>query len=207
MKVKILIADDHTLFNEGIKQLLFDTYDIVSQIYDGKEVLAAIHLHRPDVILLDINLPSINGFDIAQNIKKSFDSLKIIFLSMYSESDFIEQAKQIPVHGYMLKHSTKEELIESINAVMADKDYYDPKLTKSNKSLHQDDFFVKQFALSNREVEVIKFIARGLSSRQIGEAIFLSEETIKSHRKNIHYKLGITNVAELVDFAIKTGII
>ena len=82
MKVKILIADDHTLFNEGIKTLLADTCDIVSQIYDGKEVLPAIHRHRPDVILLDINLPSINGFDIAQNIKKSFDLLKIVFLSM-----------------------------------------------------------------------------------------------------------------------------
>lgn len=206
MKVKILIADDHTLFNEGIKQLLAETYDIVSQIYDGKEVLPAIHHHRPEVILLDINLPSINGFDVAQNIKKSFDSLKIIFLSMYSESDFIEQAKRIPVHGYMLKHSTKEELVESINAVMSGKVYYDPKLTSNSRNLHQDDFFVKQFALSGREVEIIKLIKDGLNSREIGQKLSLSEETIKTHRKNIHFKLGIKSMVELIEFANKNGI-
>lgn len=201
MKVKILIADDHTLFNEGIKQLLTETYEIVSQIYDGKEVLSAIQLHRPDVILLDINLPTINGFDIAHNIKKSFEFLKIIFLSMYSESDFIEQAKHIPVDGYMLKHSTKEELMECITAVMSNKVYYDPKLTVNGKNLHQDDFFVKKFALSTREVEIIKLIKEGLNSREIGQKLSLSEETIKTHRKNIHFKLGINNLAELIEFA------
>jgi DNA-binding NarL/FixJ family response regulator len=206
MKVKVLIADDHTLFNEGIKQLLAETYDIVSQIYDGKEVLPAIHLHRPEVILLDINLPSINGFYIAKDIKKSFDLLKIVFLSMYSESDFIEQAKRIPVHGYMLKHSTKEELVESINAVMSGKIYYDPKLNQNSRNLHQDDFFVKQFALSGREVEIIKLIKEGLNSREIGQKLSLSEETIKTHRKNIHFKLGIKSMVELIEFAHKNGI-
>lgn len=130
MKHKLLIADDHTLFNEGVKQLLFDHYKIVAQVYDGKEVLSAIHLKNPDVILLDINLPTINGFDLAKEIKRCFESLKIIFLSMYDETKFIEQAQQLQVHGYMLKHSTKEELIISIESVLAGTIYYDPKLKK-----------------------------------------------------------------------------
>lgn len=206
MKVKILIADDHTLFNEGIKQLLTDTYDIVSQVYDGKAVLPAIQLYQPEVILLDINLPTINGFEVAQNIRKSFDWLKIIFLSMYSELDFVEQAKQISVNGYMLKHSTKQELIEGIDTVMKGEIFFDPKLNRKNKNLHQDDFFVKQFSLSAREVEVIGLIKEGLSSREIGQRLSLSEETIKTHRKNIHFKLNIKNIVELIEFANKNGL-
>ena len=206
MKQKLLIADDHTLFNEGIKQLLSDNYEIVAQVYDGKGVLPAIHLKSPDVILLDINLPSINGFDLAKEIKRSFESLKIIFLSMYDENKFIEQAQQLHVHGYMLKHSTKEELIESIESVLSDKIYYDPKLKKSHSSLHHEDFFVKQFSLTPREIEIIKLIKIGMDTANIAEKLFLSEETVKSHRKNIYFKLNINKVAELIAFADKNGI-
>lgn len=206
MKHKLLIADDHTLFNEGVKQLLSDNYEIVAQVYDGKEVLSAIHLKNPDVILLDINLPSIDGFDLAKEIKRSFESLKIIFLSMYDESKFIEQSKQINVHGYMLKHSSKEELIVSIESVLAEVIYYDPKLDKNQKNLHHDDFFVKQFSLTPREIEIIKLIKIGIDTAKIAEKLFLSEETIKSHRKNIYFKLNINKVAELIAFASINGI-
>ena len=106
----------------------------------------------------------------------------------------------------MLKHSTKEELIESINSVMLGEIYYDPKLTLNTRNLHQDDFFVRQFALSAREVEVIRLIKEGLNSREIGQKLSLSEETVKSHRKNIHFKLGINNLAELIEFANKNRI-
>lgn len=206
MKAKILIADDHTLFNEGIKQLLSDTYEITAQIFDGKYVLPAIQRHQPDIILLDINLPSITGFELAQNIRKSFERLKIVFLSMYSESDFIEQAKHIPVDGYMLKHSTKEELIVCIDTVLNGNNFYDFKLNPKIDNLHHEDTFVKQFSLSSREVEIIKVIKEGLNSRQIAEKLSLSEETIKTHRKNIHYKLNIKNLVELIDFAHKNNL-
>jgi DNA-binding NarL/FixJ family response regulator len=206
MKPKILIADDHTLFNEGVKQLLSDTYEIVGQVYNGNDVLSAIHLKNPDVILLDINLPIINGFNLAKDIKNSFERLKVIFLSMYNESKFIEQSKQLNVHGYLLKHSTKEELIAGIDSVLQGKIYYDPKLNQKATNLHHDDFFVKQFALTPREVEIISMIKLGLSSVEIAEKLFLSEETVKSHRKNIHFKLGITKISELIQFANQNGI-
>lgn len=206
MKAKLLIADDHILFNDGLMHLLADTYTVVSQIYDGKKVLRAIHVFRPDVILLDINLPSLNGFELAHRIKESFSELKIIFLSMYSESEFIEQAKQIEVHGYMLKHSTKEELVLSIDAVIGGEKYFDPKLDNDFKNPHQEDYFVKQFSLSAREVEVIRLIKVGLSSKRIGQKLFLSEETVKTHRKNIHFKLNVKKVSELIQFANNNGI-
>lgn len=206
MKPKILIADDHTLFNEGVKQLLQDTYQIVGQVFDGKFVLSAIHEKNPNVILLDINLPTINGFDLAIEIKRSFEKLKIIFLSMYNESRFIEQSKKLQVDGYMLKHSTKEELIKGIDSVLNGNIYYDPKLNQGVSNLHHDDYFVKQFSLTPREVEIISMIKLGLSTSEIADKLFLSEETIKSHRKNIHFKLGITKISELIQFANQNGI-
>lgn len=117
MKARLLIADDHTLFNKGVKNLLSENYDIVAQVYDGG--LPAIQEDSPDVVILDINLPVINGLTLAGQIKDGFPAVKIIFLSMYTEMRFVEEAKKLKVNGYLLKHSTKEELIQGIEAVLS----------------------------------------------------------------------------------------
>ncbi len=202
----MLIVDDHTLFNEGIRQLLQDDYYIIGQVYDGKNVLHEIQSKNPDVVLLDINLPTINGLDLAKNLKYSFPALKIIFLSMYSEPRFVEQAKQLNVDGYLLKHSTKRELIIGVQKVLEGSQYFDSKLQDLRSNLHHDDYFVKTYSLTPREVEIIKMIKRGISNPQIAEELFIAEETVKFHRKNIYYKLGVKNVVELVDFANKNGL-
>ena len=202
----MLIVDDHTLFNEGIRQLLQDDYYIIGQVYDGKNVLHEIQSKNPDVVLLDINLPTINGLDLAKNLKYSFPTLKIIFLSMYSEPRFVEQAKQLNVDGYLLKHSTKRELIIGIQKVLEGSQYFDSKLQDLRSNLHHDDYFVKTYSLTPREVEIIKMIKRGISNPQIAEELFIAEETVKFHRKNIYYKLGVKNVVELVEFANKNGL-
>lgn len=206
MKPKIIIADDHVLVNDGVKYLLSADYDIIAQVTDGANVVEALQRSTPNVILLDINLPNKNGFKIAEEIKRSFSTVKIIFLSMYSEISFVEKAKFIEVHGYMLKHSTKEELIVCINAVLADKIYYDPKLEEPVINLHQKDVFVKQFAVSPRELDVINLICKGLNSQEIAQKLSVSIETVKTHRKNIYFKLGITSVFELVEFVDKNSL-
>jgi DNA-binding NarL/FixJ family response regulator len=206
MKPKLLIADDHTLFNEGVKQLISDHYNIVGQVFDGKDVLKMVMVTRPDVILLDINLPSINGFDLAAELRKSFETIKIIFLSMYTEPRFIEQSKQLKVDGYLLKNSTKEELILGIDSVLNGGNYYDPKLNQTRPNLYHEDFFVKQFSLTPREVEIIRMIKDGLSTGEIAEKLFLGLETVKTHRKNIYYKLSITKSTELIKFALENNI-
>ncbi|MBA4850559.1 response regulator transcription factor [Emticicia sp. BO119] len=203
---KLLIADDHILFNEGVRQLLSEKYEVVGQVYDGKDVLSAIHLKKTDVILLDINLPSINGFDLAKEIKRAFDTVKIIFLSMYTEPRFIEQSKFLEVNGYLLKNSTKEELIEGIESVLRGETYYDTKLQFTKISLHHNDFFVKQYSLTPREIEIVRMIKDGMSTSQIAEKLFLGQETVKTHRKNIYYKLSITKSTELIKFAIENNI-
>lgn len=206
MKPKIIIADDHILVNDGVKYLLSADYDIIAQVTDGANVMEALQRSTPNVILLDINLPNKNGFKIAEEIKRSFSTVKIVFLSMYSEASFIEKAKLTEVHGYMLKHSTKEELIVCINAVLDNKIYYDPKLEEPVINLHQKDIFVKQFAVSPRELDVINLICKGLNSQEIAQKLSVSIETVKTHRKNIYFKLGVTSVFELVEFVDKNSL-
>jgi len=206
MKPKIIIADDHVLLNDGVKYLLSADYDIIAQVTDGANIIDTLRRLMPQVILLDINLPSKNGFKVAEEIKRSFSTVKIIFLSMYSETNFIEKAKLIEVDGYMLKHSTKDELMTCIDAVLADKIYYDPKLEEPAINLHQKDIFVKQFAVSPRELDVINLICKGLNSQEIAEKLSVSIETVKTHRKNIYFKLGVTSVFELVEFVDKNSL-
>lgn len=207
MSARLLIADDHRLVNEGIKSLLSDYYQVVGQVFDGKMVLPAVHQLHPDIILLDINLPSANGFELASLLKRDFARLKVIFLSMYNEERFAEKAQEVGADGYLLKESTREELITGIDAVLAGGIYFDPRLHHyQNQKLHHDDHFVRLFSLTPREVEVIRLVRQGLSNPQIAKRLYVSDETIKSHRKNIHVKLGIRNVIELINFADKNGL-
>lgn len=204
MKPRILIADDHTLFNEGVKNLLSENYEIIAQIYDGAGVIPAIQGKSPDVVILDINLPVINGLTLARDIKTGFPAVKVIFLSMYTEMRFVEEAKKLKVNGYLLKHSTKEELIRGIEQVLSGHDFWDPKLDREKPV--EDDFFVKKFSLSPREIEIIGLIRTGFSTREIAEKLYLNHETVKTHRKHIYYKLNISKLPELIRFANENGI-
>jgi len=202
----LLIADDHVLFGEGIISMLRDTYHFLGLVTDGKHVMNAILERNPALVLLDINLPSIDGLELAKLIKSNFSEVSVIFLTMYNEGKFVEQAQKLKVDGYMLKHSTKEELIVAIDKVLSGEKYFDPKLNLEKTNLHQTDYFVKKFLLTPREVEIIRLIKKGASSGQIAEALHLSEETVRSHRKNIHFKLGVSKVSELIEFANANGL-
>lgn len=204
MKPSLLIADDHNLFNEGVKNLLSENYEIVAQIYDGTGVIPAIQEKSPDVVILDINLPGINGLTLAREIKSGFPAVKIIFLSMYMEMRFVEEAKRLKVNGYLLKHSTKEELTGGIEQMLAGNDFWDPKLDRDKPA--EDDLFVKKFSLSPREIEIIGLIRSGFSTQEIAQKLCLSHETVKTHRKNIYYKLNISKSTELIRFANENGI-
>lgn len=204
MKPRLLIADDHTLFNEGVKNLLLENFEIVAQVYDGAGVVPAIQDKSPDVVILDINLPVINGLTLAGEIKAGFPAVKIIFLSMYTEMRFVEEAKKLKVNGYLIKHSTREELIRGIEQVLSGKDFWDPKLDRIRVT--EDDVFVKKFSLSPREIEIIALIRSGFSAGEIAEKLYLSHETVKTHRKNIYYKLNISKSTELIRFANENGI-
>ena len=203
MKYKIIIVDDHKLFNEGIKRILTADFDVIAQIYDGREAIHAVQKYNPHLVLLDINLPNRKGLEIGKELKIAFSEVKIAFLSMYSEAGFVQSAKAMNADGYILKDSESTDLIEAINKILQGEVFYDPKLDTQKYNLHHDDYFAKTYSLSKREVEIIGFVKNGFSSEEIAQKLFLSFETVRSHRKNIYLKLGINKISELIHFANK----
>jgi DNA-binding NarL/FixJ family response regulator len=203
--MKLLIIDDHKLFNDGLKSLLIqeDDFETVEQVYDSRETLKAIHLHSPDVILMDFNMPHVNGLEMTEQILKNFSQQKIIILSMYAQNTQIEQFRQLGVKGYLLKTVEPSELCHAIRVVAKGKDIF-PKSSQENN--HSEDDFLKKFRLTHREFEVIKLIKEGKSSSEMADILHLSIHTIVTHRKNIHLKLNIQNERELIKFAIENGI-
>lgn len=205
----ILIADDHQLFNAGLHTLLtFEgaPFRVVDQVFHGADVLPAIHRSCPDILLLDINLPGRTGLDIARQVVSEFPSVRVVIISMYSYQKFVDELKAIGVAGYLLKSASQPELIACLQSVLNGMPYFDIKLSGKAVALHQDDDFVKRFKLSPREIEIIGLIKRGFATPDIAKQLFLSDETIKTHRKNIYYKLSISNLAELIRFAHEQGL-
>ncbi|GAB3639566.1 response regulator transcription factor [Spirosoma arcticum] len=180
---------------------------IVGQIYHSREALQQVFQLRPDVLVIDFNMPDINGLDLTKELIAKMGPQRILILSMYGERRYIDDFRKAGALGYMLKTSTKDELLTAIRSVAQGVPYFDPKLADEKQfSNHTDDVFLKQYKLSPREVEIIRHIKAGLSSPQIAEKLNLSPYTIDTHRKNIHAKLGISTVAELVRFAVEMGL-
>ena len=210
--VRILLVDDHQLIIDGLKSLLNDTEGIrvVSNSSNGKSAIELLEVLDVDVILMDIDMPIMNGLDAAKIIKQKHSSIKIIMLSMHSEKAMIKDLIQIGVDGYLLKNSSKEELINAIVKVSAGGQYFSSDVTLSlliDDSSEIRGNSLKGVNLTNREIEIIKLIAEGYTNKEIGEKLFISHRTVDSHRTNLMKKLEVNNVAGLISYAIKRGIV
>lgn len=205
----ILIADDHQLFNDGVRNMLtFDgsPFRVVEQVYTGNAVMPAIHKVNPDVVLLDINMPNRNGLEIARQLVGEFPAVRVVIISMYSYRKFVDEAKEIGVAGYLLKSASQQELIACLQSVIRGVAYFDDNLNGKAGAFHEEDEFFKRFKLSPREIEIILLIRQGIATPDIAKRLFLAEDTVKTHRRNIYYKLEINNVAELIQFANEQGL-
>ncbi len=207
---RILLIDDHRLFNDGLKSLLDEQIDLVvcEQVFEASGALPAIHRTSPHLILLDANLQGTNGIDLGRKILHDFPAVRVLMLTMYNQPKLVDEARRVGLHGYMLKDATTDELLRGIRAVLAGNTVFDVSLT--NHSTKPDDPFGDEFArrlnLTFREVEIIRLIREGLSTEQIADQLHVAHETIKTHRKNIYFKLGISKVTELIQFAIRNGL-
>ncbi|MBD2754166.1 response regulator [Spirosoma validum] len=206
---RILLIDDHRLFNDGLKLLLNEQPDLTvcGQVFRATDVVTAVNTLQPDLILLDVNLQGVNGIDLAKKISSAFQSIRIIMLTMYDQPKLLEETRKAGLHGYLLKDTTTPELLNAIRSVLQGKTSFDDAILTGR--LSEDAFgddFARRLNLTFREVEIIKLIIAGLTNEQIAEELGISVFTVKTHRKNIHFKLGITNVAELIQFAIKNGL-
>lgn len=203
-KVNVLLADDHAIVLEGLKVVLSadEQIDIVGMVQNGEEVLQFVKRNAVDVVILDINMPVMDGITCARTLKRDFEDIKVIILTMYAQKSFVEEILKIGIEGCLLKNNTGKELIEAVMRVMSGKPYYD-RLTSFKSPLEE----VTQYKLSEREIEVIRLLAEGLTSMEIAERLFLSDHTIKTHRKNILRKLNVSNSSQAVQYALTNKLI
>lgn len=199
--IDVLIVDDHTLFNDGLAAMLSSIPEIrvLGQVYDSKYALREVQIHNPDLLILDFNMPKINGLELTKLLLESCPELKILALSMYNETRFVEDFKAAGAKGYVLKTTELKDLIQIIYKVYGGDTYFDTLLNaKSEGRNHSEDDFLKKNRLTPREVEILKLIKSGLTNHQIADRIFLSMLTVQTHRRNIHFKLGIRGEADLI---------
>ena len=207
---RILLVDDHHLFNDGLKRLFDEQDDLVvcGQVFKADEVMAAISILTPHLILLDINLQGTNGIDLGKKILVDFPLGRVVMLTMYSQVKLLEETRKAGLHGYLLKDATTIELLRCVRAVLAGETFFDTHIMTASE-VAQDPFgddFARRLNLTFREVEIIRLIKNGFTNEQIADELHISAFTVKTHRKNIYFKVGVNNVVELIQFATRHGL-
>ena len=211
MSTKVMLVDDHALIREGIKQLLeFDgSIDVIEQASDGAECLEKLQHVQPDILLLDINMPNVNGIEVLEEIKKKNIPVKVLMLTVHSEAEYLVQAVDIGANGYILKDSGSEELKKAIQSVMEGDSYIQPSLIPSLNSrlVNRDIDKEKIAALTKREMEILTQIAGGMFNKEIALNLNISERTVKNHISNIFKKIDVSDRTQAAVFAIRNNIV
>ena len=204
-KISVIIADDHTLFINGLCMLLQNEPDIeiMNIAANGKEVLGLLHTNAPNLLLLDINMPGINGFEVLKRVKSYYPKIKVIMLSTYNEEHLIEKAKTAGANGYLFKNAEKSELLRVMRLVAQGQLCFPYKQPVINSTFNESDPFLKQFQLTKREAELLQFIKQDFTNQQMANHLHLSIYTVETHRKNIMQKLNLKNPVELSRFILQ----
>lgn len=210
--IKILIADDHQVLLDGFISIFKDIEDIsvVATAADGTEVLALLNNVSPDVILMDIKMPKLNGVETCKKVKKIYPSVKVVALSMHDQMSYIKRMFQFGASGYLLKNDSSDIIERAIRAVMSGKEFLSPQIegVVRQAQLHQRrGGIANPVSITDREKEVLEHLAEGLTDGQIGKKLFLSVHTINSHRKRLLSKFGAKNSAELVKICMEKGLL
>jgi len=212
--IRILLADDHTIVRQGLARLLEEQpeLEIVGEAINGQVVVDMALELVPDIIIMDIAMPLLNGIEAAKRVRKSLPDCKILILSMYSHEHYIHQLLETGISGYLLKDSSGQEIIRAIKGAMKNETFLSPsisqKIEDSQYSPHKKSSREERYeGLSNREREVFQLIAEGFSTKQITDILCISTSTVKSHRAKIMEKLGLKSPVQLGRFAIKLGLV
>jgi DNA-binding NarL/FixJ family response regulator len=220
MKTRIAIIDDHQLFREGMKRILEfeENFEVVAEGSDGSEALALVEQYRPDIVIMDINMPNINGVEATKQLIETYPDTKVVVLSIHDDENYVMRALQTGATGYLLKEMDADTLIEAVKIVAEGGSYLHPKVTHNlireyrrlasekgeNKERKQEVRWPLHL-LTRRECEVLQLLADGKSNRGIGEALYISEKTVKNHVSNILQKLNVNDRTQAVVVAIKNG--
>jgi DNA-binding NarL/FixJ family response regulator len=207
--VKILLADDHPLVLESVSKLLEPYFSIVDMIQDSSEIMPRALEHRPDVILLDACMPGLDGFAAMRQLRKHIPRVKVILLTMLTETISISEAFRAGASGYVLKQSAAEELRLAIQTVLANKRFLSEKISSDVREALEHEWFRPEdysSELTSRQREILVLLAAGRRSREIAEELHISMKTVEFHKANISRKLGVHTTSDLVKFALAYGI-
>lgn len=211
MSVKVMLTDDHILMREGIRQLLeFDgNIEVIEEASDGEGCLEKLGRVKPDVLLLDINMPKKNGIEVLEEIKKKKMDVKVLILTVHNEIEYLLRAIDIGVDGYILKDSESSELKKAIHILMNGENYIQPNLIPAlnNRLITRDADREKIDSLTKREMEVLIQVANGMFNKEIANELHISERTVKNHISNIFKKIDVSDRTQAAVFAIKNDLI
>ena len=205
MRKKVVLADDHQFLLDGIMTILKEmpSVEIVATAQNGFELMDVVARQKPELVILDLNMPGYDGLQCLKKIKNDFPETKVLILTNYSQPELVEDVKQIGADGYLIKNSSAAELKAAVTSVLSGGKYY-PSANEL-KSVADDSYFfdefLKKYQLTKREVEIIRMVCREMSTKEIATQLYLSELTINTHRRNVFRKLDIKNVAGLMNFA------
>ena len=211
MAIKIMITDDHSMIREGLKNLLELEGDIevIAEAEDGEDCLNKLLTVKPDVLLLDINMPKLNGLEVLKKLKERKSKVKVLVLTVHNETEYLMKAVEIGINGYVLKESESSELKKAIYAIYDGENYIQPSLIPSlnSKMIEKNEDEIKIDSLTKRELQVLKELAVGKFNRDIAKEMEISERTVKNHISSIFKKLDVTDRTQAAVFAIKNDLI
>jgi len=211
MSIKIVLADDHVLIREGIRKLLeFDgSMEVVAEAGDGVECLEVLKAVKADILLLDINMPKINGIDVLDELKTNKSVIKVLMLTVHNEVEYLVKAVDIGAEGYILKDAGFVELKKAINTIVEGGTYIQPNLIPAlNSRLIKRDIDKEKLAqLTKREMEILAQIAGGMFNKEIGNNLNISERTVKNHISSIFKKIEVSDRTQAAVFAIKNNVV
>lgn len=207
--IRVFIVDDHTILRDGLRNILAfeEDIEVIGETNTGEEAIRKLSLLQPDVIIVDINLPDMNGIEITKQVKDIHPSGKILILTMYSHDEYFFTALQAGADGYLLKDAPSSMLIEAIRTVARGESVIHPSLTRKLVDFHQSPLKSDESKLSEREQEVLSYLLEGLSNMEIANKMFISDKTVKIHVSKILKKFNVKNRSQAVIYAIQNQII
>jgi len=210
-KILVLIVDDHKILREGLKSLLNQNSDIqaIGEAENGKDAIALCKNLKPNIVLMDLDMPILNGIEATKIIKKDFPQSRVIILSMFPDHEYVKSALNAGAKGFLVKDTAADDLIQAVRVVNDGKVFFSPSISQVivESMYTADDSRLKEEVLTSREKEILQLVAEGKPSKQISELLFISKSTVNKHRENIMKKLNIHDIVGLIRYAIKKGII
>jgi len=209
MSISVFIADDHRILRDGLRMLLEAQHDIhvIGDAEEGRQAVSGILLSKPDIVLMDITMPELNGIEATRKIQEELPAVKVVILSVHADSEHVYRAFQAGAWGYMLKESAGSEVVQAVRTVHAGNRYLSQELTKAgmNEYIYERQNRSPIDQLSSREREVFQLTVEGNTSAEIAVKLMLSPKTVETYRSRVMEKLGVDDITGLVRFAIKHG--